>query len=288
MAAKQLLPDLATLFPNLSKPAEASYVAISIMLLPPGVFGILLTAMFSATMSSLDTSLNRNSGIITRDIYLTIFNKNASEKVLVKMAKLFTLLFGACVIILAMFFSRLKGIGVFEIMVELGALHALPTGVPLILGLVYKKTPSWSGFLSFTVGLVVATIGKFVFNWSYPEQVLYIVPLCVVLFVLPGFFFPGSEKYRNRRDAFFKKLETPVDEKKEISYYNVDRISHLMVIGMVTMILGVFVICISFFNQSRTNEFISLGIGLVYIVIGVCLAIFGRLQSKRMRRNYAE
>ena len=288
MAARHLLPDLANLFPNLAKPAEASYVAISLKLLPPGVFGILLTAMFSATMSSLDTSLNRNSGIITRDIYMSIFNKNASEKLLVRMAKIFTLIFGACVIMIAMFFSRLKGIGVFEIMVELGALHALPTGVPLILGLVYKKTPSWSGFLSFTVGLIVAFIGKFVFHWSYPQQVLYIVPLCTLLFILPGFIFHDGEKYKERRYKFFKKLKTPIDESKEITYYNVDRISYMQVIGIVTLILGVFVIIISFFNRIRSMALISLGVGLLYLIIGTGLTLFGRYKTKKMGINYGE
>ncbi len=288
MAAHHLLPDLATIFPNLAKPAEASYVAVSLKLLPPGVFGILLTGMFSATMSSLDTSLNRNSGIITRDIYMTIFNKTAGEKLLVQMARIFTLLFGGCVILLSIFFSKLKGIGVFEIMVELGALHSIPTGVPLILGLFYKKTPSWSGFLSFMVGLAAASIGKFAFHWTYPEQVLYIAPLCTLLFILPGYFFSGNEKYKARREKFFNKLKTPIDERKEISYYNIDRISHFQVIGFVIMILGIFLIIISFFNDVRVNELISLAISFVYLLIGLCLTLFGRYQTKRMRMKYVE
>ena len=286
IAAKHMLPDLALMFPNLSKPGEASYVAMSLKLLPPGIFGILLTAMFSATMSSLDTSLNRNAGIITRDIYLTIFHKNASEKLLVLLARIFTLVFGASVIILAMFFSRLKGFGVFEIMVQLGALHSIPTGIPLILGLIYKRTPSWSGFFTFTIGLVAATIGKFVYHWTYPEQVLYIAPLCIFLFIVPGLFFKGGEKYKRRRDTFFKKLNTPVDEQKEISYYNIDRISHFQVIGIVTTLLGLFVVIISFFINLNNDRLISIGIGGLYLIIGLILFIFGKIQTKKMKVKY--
>jgi SSS family transporter len=54
---------------NISTPAEAAYAITSMKLLPVGMTGLMVVAMFSATMSSMDSGLNRNAAVFTKDIY---------------------------------------------------------------------------------------------------------------------------------------------------------------------------------------------------------------------------
>jgi Na+/proline symporter len=37
--------------------------------MPAGLLGLLVTGIFSATMSSMDTGLNRNAGVFIKNVY---------------------------------------------------------------------------------------------------------------------------------------------------------------------------------------------------------------------------
>jgi len=64
MAAVILFPDLTSLYPALNHPNEAAYVAVAGAVLPKGAMGLLVCAMFAATMSSMDSGLNRAAGVM--------------------------------------------------------------------------------------------------------------------------------------------------------------------------------------------------------------------------------
>src|SRR6266496_2543147 len=56
MVMRILYPDLHAVWPSLANPGEASYAVASLTLLPHGLIGIMLAAMFSATRSEEHTS----------------------------------------------------------------------------------------------------------------------------------------------------------------------------------------------------------------------------------------
>ena len=53
---------------------------MSLELLPVGMMGVMITAMFSATMSTLSSEYNVLASVATRDIYARIFRPQASEE----------------------------------------------------------------------------------------------------------------------------------------------------------------------------------------------------------------
>ena len=79
MAASFVIPDIAAQFPGLNNPEEAAYAAICMRIFPQGLMGLLACGIFAATVSSMNTGLNLNSGIMVRNIYKPLFRKNASE-----------------------------------------------------------------------------------------------------------------------------------------------------------------------------------------------------------------
>jgi Na+/proline symporter len=168
MTAAIQMPELAAIFPQVEKPSEAAFVAISAKLLPAGMMGILISGMFAATMSSMDTGLNRNAGIFVRNFYLPILRKDAGEKELVQVGKASTLVMGILVIGVALFLTKLKDLTLFDIMLQFGALIAMPLSIPLVLGVFYKRTPDWAAWSTVLLGMTISWLLK---NYFHPEWI---------------------------------------------------------------------------------------------------------------------
>lgn len=162
-------PDLSVVFPTLDpgKASEAAYVATALDVLPIGMMGLLMAGMFAATISSMDGGLNRNSGIFVKNFYKSILRPHCSDREQMIVSKAATVFLGMCVVLAALFFSSLKNLTLFDIMLQFGSLVALPISIPLILGIVVKKTPGWSGWSTVLVGLICSIIVNRFFNGAW-------------------------------------------------------------------------------------------------------------------------
>ena len=128
---------------GISKPAEAAYAIASINVLPVGLIGLIVVAILTATMSSMDTGLNTNVAIMIKDIYPKLARRfnwtEKPEKVLLGYGRLLTWIMGVLVILLALHLASQKGKGIFEIMLDIGALLMSPIQIPLMWGLFVKS-----------------------------------------------------------------------------------------------------------------------------------------------------
>lgn len=206
MACRVLFPDLGQEVAEgfgLSRPSEAAYVFISLKMLPHGLQGVLIAGILAATMSSVSTFYNMYSAVITKDIIGTVFIKNASSKLLHRIGIVVTFLMGLVTILIAYFYNTLPGLGVFDLLIKVGAVLGIPVAVPIILGLVYKRTPTWVPYTVILVGMSVGAVFA-IGNWEQYlgyelfQAVLY--PLLCAIFILPGMFFQdefgGSARLR--------------------------------------------------------------------------------------------
>ena len=145
MAARIIQPDLALVFPELGDKAyEGAFVFIGLELMPLGMVGLLLCALFAATISSMDTGLNRNAGIIVKNFYQPVFRPNASPEHLLFAGKVISALFGALIIVAALGMQSIKEYDLFDIMILFGALITIPYAMPLVWGIFIKGAPRWS------------------------------------------------------------------------------------------------------------------------------------------------
>lgn len=168
MAAQVLYPDLSTIFPQLgSRASEGAYVAIAMDKLPMGMMGLLIAGMFAATMSSMDSGLNRNAGIFVRNFYLPILRPGASEGEQMLLAKSVSVLLGFGIIGIAFWYSTLTNLGLFDLMLQFSALVGLPISIPLVLMLVVRRTPDWAGWATVLVGLSLSYIVRVHFNATW-------------------------------------------------------------------------------------------------------------------------
>lgn len=237
MAASIVHPDLAAQFPKLANPSEAAYVAMCYATMPAGMIGLLVSGIFAATMSSMDSGLNRNAGFLVRNFYRVAIRPRAAEAELLTVGKLTTLGLGGLVILAALTFSSWKNIGLFDLMLQFGTLVALPYTVPLLWGIVIKRAPSWAGWTTVLVGFITSLLGKkyltaawiqHVMGWSEPltrrEESDWVLLLGVLLnFTVCTAWFFGSCLFARwhpaqeceRVETFFRRVSTPVDFARE-------------------------------------------------------------------------
>jgi len=207
MAMRILYPDLHAIWPHLANPNEASYVAASLTFLPHGLIGIMLAAMFSATMANLSANFNLKAAILSKDIYQTIFRPLAGERELLVVGGIMTLLVGGSVTVLAAVMAA-RGDSIFHVMLTFNTLISLSYGPPALLGLVFRRTPWWSGMLTFATAFVLGMYGDFVGHWTLIQQVGIVIPSALGVFFF-SMLFDGQEQPGRAR--LFKKLDTPID-----------------------------------------------------------------------------
>jgi len=208
-------PDLRAIWPGLANPQESSYALAALTLLPSGLVGIMLAAMFSATMSSISGLLNLHASIISRDIFPTLFPRRAGEAE--KLGVAWAATFGVGVAITAIALAMAAGgHSVFRMMVTFNTVMSLAYGPPALLGLLVRRTPAWSGLASFAAALAIGTIGTFVLGWGLVANVVTVVPASVAVFFLSRLFPEGDPARAARHDDLFRRLDTPVDMAAEL------------------------------------------------------------------------
>ena len=156
LASKVLYPDLASMWPELAEPTEAAFVTLALDILPHGMIGIIVAAMFAATMSSADTLLNWLAAVLTKDAFVPLSERIGwgvpDDKAQLRFGRICVAGMGLLSILIAFNMEKLGG--VFDVHTKATSLYSAPMFIPVLLGLVFTKTPWWSGLVSFGVGVV--------------------------------------------------------------------------------------------------------------------------------------
>jgi len=154
LASLVLYPDLASIqeaFPNISESKLGHDLAYSAMLtkLPSGLLGLVLASLGAAYMSTISTHLNWGSSYIVNDFYKQQINKNASEKELVNIGRLSTVVLMFASALLALVLTN--ALQLFDIILMFGA----GTGLIFILRWFWWRINAWSEISAmFASGLI--------------------------------------------------------------------------------------------------------------------------------------
>ncbi|MGC9401609.1 sodium:solute symporter family transporter [Vibrio genomosp. F10] len=283
--------DLAAQYPEAgSKAADFAYLYFVQEYMPVGMVGLLIAAMFAATMSSMDSGLNRNSGIFVKNFYEPILRPAASEKELVVVSKLTSTFFGLAIILVALFINSLKGLSLFDTMMYVGALIGFPMTIPAFCGFFIRKTPDWAGwgtlvvggFVSYFVGFVVTADmieGWFGLNeltgreWSDLKVAIGLIGHVVFtagFFVLSTLFYKPLPEHREKDvDKFFNNLATPLvaesTEQKKLD--NKQR----RMLGSLIAVAGVGVMVMFVLPNPLWGRMVFVLCGLIVLSVGLLL-----------------
>ncbi len=206
-----LFPSIAAkaLIPNLENP-EMAYVSVCMKLLPEGIMGLMVAAMFAATMSVLSGEYNVTAGVLTKDIYQRLFNPAATDREMLWVGRLMTLLLGSCITFGALYVGGFGG--AFEANKLFTGLFALPMTLPLVLGIALKRPQPWGALATVIVGMATGLILNA--NKQIPWEVATFIEImiCLAVFLLSGLVTSKNQAYLNRVNAFFLRLATPLTE----------------------------------------------------------------------------
>ena len=127
--------------------------------LAPGMMGLFVSAIFASTMSMISADLNSLASVFTKDIYQRSIKPDATEKKLLNIGILSTLVLGLLTIVSAIVTIHLHG--AFNTMVEWYAAILGPISIPLLFGMLYRKA-TWRGALaSWAGGFITFIFVKF-------------------------------------------------------------------------------------------------------------------------------
>ena len=115
---------------------EEAYIRSCMNVLPIGMVGLMMAAMFSATASMISSQLNVFSGVLTHDIYRPL-RKAVSDKSLLFAGRGFTLLLGGVIAGIALAIPLLGGAE--RVIISITELMVVPLLAPILIGLLSKK-----------------------------------------------------------------------------------------------------------------------------------------------------
>ena len=276
---------------GISKPAEAAYAIASIQVLPTGLIGLIVVAILTASMSTMDTGLNTNVAILIKDIYPKISKRlkwsPKSETELLKYGRLYTWFMGVFILLLALYMAQAKGKGIFEIMLDVGALLMTPIQIPLMWGLFIRRTPSWAALLSISLSLTVSfmafmnvPLSTFGFSpdatWTFQAKFFGVFIAGSLGFLLSIPFAPAKDSaHRAMVDKFITTMKTPIDFEAEVGAAN--DLAQLKVIGSFGAVIAGFIALMLIIPNPLEGR---LAIAALAMIIGSISAVMIKAGSK--------
>ena len=185
--------------------ADQAYPYLIKNILPIGLRGVMLAALFGAIMSSLDSMLNSSSTIFTMDIYKRYFNKSASHAKEVSVGRLATAFFvlAACVL------GPLPGImgeGVFNYIQKIWGFVSPAIVVVFVFGLVFRRAKQSAAVVAMIAGvLIYGFLLKFYSEVAFLNHMAITFVCLVVLMGIMTLISPLD------KPVVFKKVEDSVD-----------------------------------------------------------------------------
>lgn len=146
------IADLQAAFPDIPVDKLGDDLAYPAMLtfLPTGLIGIVLASLIAAVMSTLSTHLNWGSSYIVNDFYLRFLKPEASDKELVAVGRISTVLLMVLSAVLALALS--SALDAFNILLQIGA----GTGLIFILRWFWWRINAYTEISAMAISFVVA------------------------------------------------------------------------------------------------------------------------------------
>ena len=293
MAARSLMPEL--LQPPNSP--QYTYAALSLKFLPAGLMGLMIAAMFSATMSTLSGDYNVMASVITEDIYRRLFDKEATQRRLIIVGRVATLVVGVLTISIGITLIASARKGLFEVMVTVFGLFVGPMLIPMLAGLLIRRV-TWRGAAAgiatgFASGLTLYLYKVFVLsanpaidpNWlRYDYEAISILTnfgLTILAMTLTTLLQRVPDDERIRIDEFFTRLSTPVDPETTHAKVTGEVFSPFYIIAWVTAGTGLMLLVASVVQTDLVGRMVNIGAGLALFVVAIGLR---QLHSRFMRR----
>lgn len=139
--------------------ADKGYVQMVQTMVPVGLRGLFLAALFGAIQSTVNSVLNSTATIFTLDIYKRLLRPRASDRHLVKVGVLSSAIVLLVAIVLGGFIGRLGG-SLFIYIQSLYAFFAPPFAAAFLLGILWKRINGTGATVAVVLGFAFGILMK--------------------------------------------------------------------------------------------------------------------------------
>ncbi len=293
IAARQFIPTL--------QDAGDVYPILCAQLLPAGMLGLAIAAMFAATMSTLSGDYNVCAGVLTNDVYRRLIRPAASQKELVAVGRLMTLLVGVVALGTALILARGQAESMFRIMVTLFGVATAPVAVPMLLGLLSRRYTGRSAVIGFLCGTVVGVLlfalsfykSRLTFagvSWAPDSEAVFFgdfeVKLEIAMFLstaivtylvmeLMSLVFPSGGEELARAETLLKRLDTPIGElpeDEEPATAGAAIMSPFRIVGVCVAAIGAMMLALVPWLSDSAPRKLDILLGVILLLTGGLMA----------------
>ena len=211
-------PELLLIEPwgDVKPAADEGYVQLLQELIPAGLRGLFLAALFGAIQSTVNSVLNSTSTIITFDLYRRFWRPKSTDRQLVYVGVVASVVVLMVAIVVGRFIGNLGG-GIFEYVISLYALFAPPFAAVFLLGILWKRVTAPAALATVIIGMG-AGIGLKIFlskasdypAWlnSFPNQasINYLISMATCVLVTFATRPPRPEQVTDQLCMNWKRL----------------------------------------------------------------------------------
>lgn len=221
---------------------EEAYIRSCKHVLPIGMVGLIMAAMFSATASTISSQLNVFSGVLTHDIYKPL-RKGITDKSLLLAGRWFTVLLGAVIAGIALGIPLLGGAE--KVIISITELMVVPLLAPILLGLLSKRInvgALWTTAgvciplgLALHFGWIAPPKGSGAFQWLFDQSKTFVGVVLPILIALTAHFMARGE------DSRWKNIESlqAAEEQAESAASGVSDNGPARIVGWSMIVLGI-------------------------------------------------
>ncbi len=279
MGARIIFPDINALWPSLAVPAEASFVSLALLLLPHGMIGFVVSAILSATLGQANDAFNWLSATLTRDIYAPMMKrwkqKEPSDRNQLAFARISMLAIGVLGTLVALYIPKFGG--AFSFALEFYSLTAA-FSMPVFLGMIYTRTPWWSGLASCLAAIGVALALMFLGLWKEQVMVRNMFSESIaasLVFFGSAFFFRKDDPRNSEILALESDLKRPVLVDRRT--FDPSGLHVYRLLGQVTLMFGgVLALCALFPGSIIAPASINGIAGVMLAILGTGLVYASR------------
>lgn len=272
LAALVFLPDIAN--------TKDVYPLVCKTVLPVGMLGMVIAAMFSATMSTLAGEYNAISSVLTNDLYKRRIARNATDRHLVIVGRINTVIVGLIVVGLTFVIRSAQGSrDLFDTMAKVFALFLPPVAIPMIFGLLTPRV-SAAGARSALFGGILFGIAAFVLGAksllgdadSLPFlrradfMTFFTSGMTLTLMAVISYLLPDTGDRRAQVLVFFERFRTDPADTAPSAKSNAD-FSFLPVIAVAAAVMGLLLIVSVAATVGLHEGRVSIGVGCGILVV---------------------